>query len=108
LTEVKEHYRIPYPDNYGTSTYPKPPLPVVYDNLQPEGDFAKSSEMKQVYNDLHPQRPVIHRLRDHSAEVQPEGRMENKTEANSYKKMSKGGEIVEPAWVSNFEKVTIN
>ena len=34
LTEVKEHYRIPYPDNYGTSTYPKPPLPVVYDNLQ--------------------------------------------------------------------------
>jgi hypothetical protein len=47
-------------------------------------------------------------LRDHSAEVQPEGRMENKTEANSYKKMSKGGEIVEPAWVSNFPKVTIN
>ena len=34
LTEVKEHYRIPYPDNYGTSTYPKPQLPVVYDNLQ--------------------------------------------------------------------------
>jgi hypothetical protein len=94
--------------NYRDLSPSRPVIHKLKDHLKPEGDFAKSSEMKQVYNDLHPQRPVIHRLRDHSAEVQPEGRMENKTEANSYKKMSKGGEIVEPAWVSNFEKVTIN
>jgi len=77
MGEVRDHYRVPYPDNYGSNTYPKPALPVVYDNLQPEGEFAKTSEMKKQYNDLHPQRPVIHRLRDHSAEVQPEGRMES-------------------------------
>merc|ERR1712110_1121274 len=94
--------------NYRDLSPSRPVIHKLKDHLKPEGDFAKSSEMKQVYNDLHPQRPVIHRLRDHSAEVQPEGRMENETEANSYKKMSKGGEIVEPAWVSNFEKVTIN
>ena len=46
--------------------------------FKPEGDFAQASEMKQVYNDLHPQRPVIHRLRDHSREVQPEGKLESK------------------------------
>ena len=45
--------------------------------LQPEGDFAKTSEMHTQYKDVHAQRPVIHRLRDHSAEVQPEGRMES-------------------------------
>lgn len=87
-----------------------PSRPIIHklkDHLKPEGEFAKKSEMKQVYNDLHPQRPVIHRLRDHSAEVQPEGRLESKTESSTYKKMSKAGEIVEPAWVSNFEKVTI-
>ena len=47
LTEVKEHYRIPYPDNYGTSTYPKPPLPVVYDNLQVH---SKTNERQQIFN----------------------------------------------------------
>ena len=34
MTEVRDHYRVPYPDNYGSNTYPKPALPVVYDNLQ--------------------------------------------------------------------------
>jgi hypothetical protein len=87
-----------------------PSRPVIHklkDHLKPEGEFAQASEMKKQYNDLHPQRPVIHRLRDHSREVQPDGKMESKTEASSYKKMSKGGEIAEPAWVSNFERVTI-
>lgn len=98
-SEAKQNYRDHSPG--------RPVIHKLKDHLKPEGEFAKSSEMKKSYNDLHPQRPVIHRLRDHSAEVQPEGRMESKTESNSYKKMSKGGEIVEPAWVSNFERVTI-
>lgn len=93
--------------NYRDLSPARPVIHKLQDHLKPEGDFAKKSEMKQVYNDLHPQRPVIHRLRDHSAEVQPEGRMESKTESATYKKMSKGGEIVEPAWVGKFEKVTI-
>jgi len=98
-SEAKQNYRDHSPG--------RPVIHKLKDHLKPEGEFAKTSEMKKQYNDLHPQRPVIHRLRDHSAEVQPEGRMESKTEANNYKKMSKGGEIVEPAWVSNFERVTI-
>jgi hypothetical protein len=98
-SEAKQNYRDHSPG--------RPVIHKLKDHLKPEGDFAKTSEMKKSYNDLHPQRPVIHRLRDHSAEVQPEGRMESKTETDNYKKMSKGGEIVEPAWVSNFERVTI-
>ena len=31
-----------------------------------------------------------------------------RTESGAYKKISKGGEIVQPGWVSNFEKVTIS
>jgi hypothetical protein len=100
ISEVKANYRDLSPA--------RPVIHKLQDHLKPEGDFAKKSEMKHVFNDLHPQRPVIHRLRDHSAEVQPEGRLESKTESSNYKKISKGGEIVEPAWVSNFEKVTIN
>jgi len=99
VSEVKASFR-----NFSPM---RPIIMRLADHLKPEGDFAKTSEMKKSYNDLHPQRPVIHRLRDHSAEVQPEGRMESKTETDNYKKMSKGGEIVEPAWVSNFERVTI-
>lgn len=99
VTEARGNYRDLSPS--------RPVIHKLQDHLKPEGDFAKKSEMKQVYNDLHPQRPVIHRLRDHSAEVQPEGRLDSSTESSSYKKMSKGGEIVEPAWVSNFDKVTI-
>jgi len=93
--------------NYRDLSPARPVIHKLQDHLKPEGDFAKTSEMKKSFNDLHPQRPVIHRLRDHSAEVQPEGRMESKTESGSYKKLAKGGEIVEPAWVSNFERVTI-
>jgi len=88
-----------------------PARPTIYklsDHLKPEGDFAKNSEMHSQYKDAHPSRPVIHRIRDHSAEVQPEGRIQASTESGNYKKMSKGGEIVSPGWVSSFEKVTIS
>jgi len=89
----------------------RPDRPMIYrlsDTLKPEGDFAKTSEMHNQFKDVHAQRPHIHRLRDHSAEVQPEGKMESSTESGAYKKISKGGEIVQPGWVSNFEKVTIS
>jgi len=99
-TEVKSNYRNLSPA--------RPVCNKIKDHLKPEGDFAKSSEMKNEYKDVHAQRPVIHRLRDHSAEVQPQGRMEASTESGNYKKISKGGEIVQPGWVSNFEKVTIS
>jgi len=88
-----------------------PVRPVIYrlsDHLKPEGDFAKDSEMHTQYKDVHPHRPVLNRIRDHSSEVQPEGRIESATESGTnYKKISKGGEIVTPGWVSTFEKVTI-
>lgn len=94
--------------NYRNLSPARPVCNKIKDHLKPEGDFAKTSEMHNQYKDVHAQRPVIHRLRDHSAEVQPVGRMESTTESGSYKKMSKGGEIVQPGWVSNFEKVTIS
>jgi hypothetical protein len=94
--------------NYRNLSPARPVINKINDHLKPEGDFAKASETTAVYHDLHPQRPVIHKLCDHSADVQPEGRIQTSTESGNYKKMSKGGEIVQPAWVSNFEKVTIN
>lgn len=94
--------------NYRDHSPSRPVIHKLKDHLKPEGNFAQASEMKTVYNDLHPQRPVIHHLRDHSREVQPEGKLESKTESSNYKKMSKGGEIAQPGWVSDFEKVTIN
>ena len=46
--------------------------------LQPEGDFAQKSETGTVYQDNHAARPVIHKLRDHSSDVQPEGALEKR------------------------------
>lgn len=40
--------------------------------------MAVKSETGAVYRDNHAQRPVIHKLRDHSNDVQPEGRLEKK------------------------------
>jgi len=94
--------------NYRNLSPARPVINKLQDHLKPEGDFAKKSEMHSSYNDVHPHRPVIHRLRDHSAEVQPEGRIQASTESSNYKKISKGGEIVTPGWVSTFEKVTIS
>jgi len=94
--------------NYRNLSPARPVCNKIKDHLKPEGDFAKTSEMHNQFKDVHAQRPHIHRLRDHSAEVQPEGKMESSTESGAYKKISKGGEIVQPGWVSNFEKVTIS
>jgi len=94
--------------NYRNLSPARPVINKIKDHLKPEGDFAKNSEMHSQYKDAHPSRPVIHRIRDHSAEVQPEGRIQASTESGNYKKMSKGGEIVSPGWVSSFEKVTIS
>jgi len=94
--------------NFRNLSPARPVINKLKDHLKPEGDFARNSETHTQYKDVHPQRPVIHRLRDHSAEVQPEGRIEASTESGNYKKISKGGEIVTPGWVSTFEKVTIS
>jgi len=99
-SEVKSQYRNLSPA--------RPVINKLKDHLKPEGDFAKDSEMHTQYKDVHPHRPVLNRIRDHSSEVQPEGRIESATESGTnYKKISKGGEIVTPGWVSTFEKVTI-
>ena len=34
ITEVRDHYKIPYPAQFGSMTYPKPTHGTVYDNLQ--------------------------------------------------------------------------
>jgi len=94
--------------NFRNLSPARPVINKIKDHLKPEGDFAKTSEMHNQYKDVHPQRPVLNRIRDHSAEVQPEGRMQSTTESGNYKKISKGGEIVTPGWVSSFEKVTIS
>lgn len=94
--------------NYRNLSPARPVINKIKDHLKPEGDFAKNSEMHSQYKDAHAQRPHLHRIRDHSAEVQPEGRIQASTESSNYKKMSKGGEIVSPGWVSSFEKVTIS
>ena len=49
-----------------------------YVMFQPEGSFARSSETSMSYEDKQAKRPVIHRLRDHSEEVQPRGDMAKK------------------------------
>ena len=49
-----------------------------YFTQQPEGDFAIKSETGTVYQDNHATRPVIHKLRDHSSDVQPVGNLEKR------------------------------
>ena len=57
------------------ATKPWPQLNYFFIFFQPEGSFAKSSETLTQYEDKKARRPVIHRLRDHSEEVQPRGAM---------------------------------
>lgn len=40
--------------------------------------MAQKSETGTVYRDNHATRPTIHKLRDHSSDVQPEGNMDKK------------------------------
>jgi len=69
--------------------------------------MAVKSETGAVYRDNHAQRPVIHKLRDHSNDVQPEGRLEKNSEYRTNFAKSMKGERAPPAWLSDFEKVTI-
>ena len=49
---------------------------IIFSWLQPEGDMSQKSETGTVYQDNHATRPTIHKLRDHSSDVQPEGNMD--------------------------------
>merc|ERR1712010_423374 len=57
--------------------------------------------------DNHASRPVIHKLKDHSVDVQPEGSLAKNSEYNTNFAKSMKGERAPPAWLSDFEKVTI-
>jgi len=87
-----------------------PARPVIHklkDTLKPEGDFANKSETLVAYKDNHAVRPVIHKLKDHSVDVQPEGNLAKNSEYNTNFAKSMKGERAPPAWLSDFEKVTI-
>lgn len=87
-----------------------PSRPVIHklkDHLKPEGDFSSKSETSTVYKDNHATRPVIHKLRDHSADVQPEGQLAKNSEYRTNFAKTMTGQRAEPAWLSDFEKVTI-
>merc|ERR1712024_170400 len=77
------------------------------DHLKPEGAFEKASEVASQYRNLSPSRPVIHKLRDHSADVQPEGQLAKNSEYRTNFAKTMTGQRAEPAWLSDFEKVTI-
>ena len=49
-----------------------------YHFKQPQGDFDHNSETNKSYKDNHASRPVIHKLKDHSVDVQPEGSLAKK------------------------------
>jgi len=99
VSEVKANYR-----NLSPS---RPVIHKLKDHLKPEGDFAIKSETGTVYQDNHATRPVIHKLRDHSSDVQPVGNLEKSSEYRSTFAKTMKGERAPPAWISDFEKVTI-
>jgi len=87
-----------------------PSRPVIHklkDTLKPQGDFANASETVVAYKDNHATRPVIHKLKDHGVDVQPEGNISKTSEYNTNFAKSMKGERAPPAWLSDFEKVTI-
>merc|ERR1712088_425846 len=87
-----------------------PSRPVIHklkDHLKPQGDFDHNSETNKSYKDNHASRPVIHKLKDHSVDVQPEGSIAKNSEYNTNFAKSMKGERAPPAWLSDFEKVTI-
>jgi hypothetical protein len=87
-----------------------PSRPVIHklkDHLKPTGEFANKSETLAAYKDNHASRPVIHKLKDHSVDVQPEGSIAKNSEYNTNFAKSMKGERAPPAWLSDFEKVTI-
>jgi len=87
-----------------------PSRPVIHklkDTLKPQGEFANASETVVAYKDNHATRPVIHKLKDHGVDVQPEGNISKTSEYNTNFAKSMKGERAPPAWLSDFEKVTI-
>jgi len=87
-----------------------PARPIIHklkDTLEPQGEFANASETAVVYKDNHATRPVIHKLKDHGVDVQPEGNISKTSEYNTNFAKSMKGERAPPAWLSDFEKVTI-
>jgi len=87
-----------------------PSRPVIHklkDTLEPQGDFATASETVVAYKDNHATRPICHKLKDHGVDVQPEGNISKTSEYNTNFAKSMKGERAPPAWLSDFEKVTI-
>ncbi|XP_059094442.1 uncharacterized protein LOC131889373 isoform X1 [Tigriopus californicus] len=87
-----------------------PARPIIYkirDTLKPEGVFLSKSETALQFEDKKPQRPIINRIRDHSEEVQPRGAMLERSEYRNNYQATKGDRVT-PAWITNFEKVTID
>lgn len=93
--------------NYRNLSPVRPMIHKLKDHLKPEGDMAQKSETGTVYLDNHATRPTIHKLRDHSSDVQPEGNMDKNSEYRSTFAKTMKGERAPPAWISDFEKVTI-
>merc|ERR1712238_18493 len=85
----------------------RPVIHKIKDTLKPQGDFDHNSETNKSYKDNHASRPVIHKLKDHSVDVQPEGSIAKNSEYNTNFAKSMKGERAPPAWLSDFEKVTI-
>jgi len=85
----------------------RPVISKLKDTLKPQGDFANASETVVAYKDNHATRPVIHKLKDHGVDVQPEGNISKTSEYNTNFAKSMKGERAPPAWLSDFEKVTI-
>lgn len=93
--------------NYRNLSPVRPIIHKLKDHLKPEGDIARRSETGTSYDNKHPTRPIIFKLRDHDDYVQPEGIMEKASEYNSNFAKSMKGERAPPAWISDFQKVTI-
>jgi hypothetical protein len=100
-SEIKASYRNLSPA--------RPFIHKIHDTLKPHvGGFASKSETTMSFANLHPQRPIIHRLGDHNESVRPRGPTINESSEyrNNFKTLK--GERPAPAWITNFEKVTMN
>lgn len=94
--------------NYRNLSPSRPVIHKLHDHLKPEGQMAKKSETGAMFENKRPMRPVIHKLRDHDEDVQPRGPMARSSEyRNNFSEGVKGVRVT-PAWISNFEKVTID
>eukprot|EP00095_Tigriopus_kingsejongensis_P011510 maker-scaffold56_size446035-snap-gene-3.31 protein:Tk11510 transcript:maker-scaffold56_size446035-snap-gene-3.31-mRNA-1 annotation:"PREDICTED: hypothetical protein LOC100747732" len=93
--------------SYGNLSPARPMIYRIRDTLKPEGIIMSKSETTLQFEDKRAVRPIIHRIRDHSEEVQPRGPMAERSEYRNNFQPAKG-ERAAPAWITNFEKVTID